>query len=70
MENLSIVPMGELDNSVEFLNLMGRKFKRSQKALNFEEIGRKHYNPKKSTEYKKHNLEIWPGFLTSVNIIG
>lgn len=35
-----------------------------------EPIGKKYFNPKKCIEYAKHNLEIWPGFLTSVNLIG
>ena len=34
-----------------------------------QEIQRKYFNPNKKIEYKKHQLEIWPGFISSVNII-
>jgi hypothetical protein len=33
-----------------------------------EAIGKKYFNPKKKIEYNKHNLEIWPGFITAVNL--
>ncbi len=34
-----------------------------------ENIGKKYYNPKKKIEYSKYSIEIWPGFITAVNLI-
>lgn len=41
----------------------------AQKYLNYEQIGKKHFNPLKMKPYDKYLLEIWPGYTTSVNLI-
>ena len=66
---MTVVPNGEVSNAMELLNILGRQFKIGQKGLKMQEIQRKYFNPNKKIEYKKHQLEIWPGFISSVNII-
>ena len=50
-----------------YLKFLGRMFKNCQKMLKFQEIGkRKYYDLEKSTSFKDLNLEICPGYETSV----
>ena len=67
---ITIFPNGIVTNPLELLNVLGRQFKISQKGLKMQEIQRKYFNPNKKIEYSKHQLEIWPGFISAVNIIG
>lgn len=32
-------------------------------------IGKKYFNPNKKIAYPKHSIEIWPGYVTAVNLI-
>ena len=41
----------------------------AQKGLKMQEIMRKYFNPNKKVEYPKYGLEIWPGFISSVQLI-
>ena len=61
--------LGEVSDPKEFLNLLGRRFKMAQKALRMQPIGKKYFNPNKKIAYPKHAIEIWPGYVTAVNLI-
>lgn len=71
MENTEVemTLAGEITDAKELLNLLGRKFKMAQKALKMEPIGKKYFNPNKKIPYPKHSIEIWPGYVTAVNLI-
>lgn len=36
--------------------------------LNLEPIGRQHFDPTKPTKLPQYHIELWPGYLTRVNL--
>jgi hypothetical protein len=52
------------------MQLLGRLFKSIQGKLKLERVGRKFFNKDKRKAYADLKLEVWPGFETSVQLIG
>jgi len=36
------------------------------KKIKFKQIGRNHFNPAQGISIKEHNIELWPGFQSSL----
>ncbi len=36
--------------------------------MGLKQIGRNHFDPSRPISIPKYNVELWPGFVTSVNI--
>ncbi|KAI4478134.1 hypothetical protein M0804_012092 [Polistes exclamans] len=53
-----------MSKSVQFLNIL---FGRIMRALNLVRIGRQHFNPARAHTVPQHQLEVWPGYITSIN---
>ena len=55
-----------IDSEHQYLNFIGRIFRSSQKMLRLKEISRKHFNSDNAKVFKDLQLEVWPGYSTSV----
>jgi aubergine-like protein len=56
-------------NSFEALGLYRRFFNSLVKSLNFMEMKRNHFNPKHAKVISEFNIELWPGFSPTINIL-
>lgn len=39
------------------------------KKIKFKQIGRNYFNPEQHTDISNHNIQIWPGFSSSLNML-
>lgn len=54
------------ENDVELFTFYSIFFKNLLRKLEFERIGRNCFLPKKAESLAQHNLEVWPGFFSSM----
>ncbi|XP_027627375.1 piwi-like protein 3 [Tupaia chinensis] len=52
--------------SPECLRYYNILFRRVLRLMDLKQVGRNYYNNKEAIEFHKHNLEIWPGYITSI----
>ncbi|XP_062038298.1 piwi-like protein 3 [Lepus europaeus] len=48
---------------IRYFNIL---FRRVLRLMNLKQIGRNYYNNKEAREFHEHNMEIWPGYITSI----
>ena len=53
-------------NSPVSLQLFNVIFRKILGELEFKQIGRHYYNPKKQIRVPQHKLDLWPGFVASI----
>jgi aubergine-like protein len=53
-------------NSPVSLQVFNVIFRRILGKMDFKQIGRHYYNPKKNIPVPQHKLDLWPGFITSI----
>lgn len=51
---------------IELYSFYSLFFKQLMKKMEFERLGRSCFNPKASVKMNQYNLEIWPGFYSSM----
>lgn len=56
------------DNSEEQVFYLRAAFNNLIRLASFQQIGRKHFDVKRSLKFPQHSMDIWPGFLTKINL--
>jgi hypothetical protein len=59
--------ISELDN--DMLVFFKVFFNALLKRIKFKQIGRNFFNPEQSTKINHHNIEVWPGFASSLQMV-
>eukprot|EP01099_Mayorella_cantabrigiensis_P000709 TRINITY_DN1311_c0_g2_i1.p1 TRINITY_DN1311_c0_g2~~TRINITY_DN1311_c0_g2_i1.p1 ORF type:complete len:848 (-),score=209.79 TRINITY_DN1311_c0_g2_i1:183-2726(-) len=58
------LPPNSPDLPLQVYNMLFRQILRS---LKMKQMGRHYFNPNNPTQIKEHKLELWPGYITSIN---
>lgn len=56
-------------SSVEALGLYKRLFNSLVRKLKFVEMRKSYFNPKLAKSIQEHNIELWPGFSPTINVL-